>query len=135
MQGNSVRGLGVCDVLELELTLEQIDGLDERIAALGDAGSDEQRRLARLLCDRLPQAPPYWLAGPAGMIGELVRASLCDAVERLAAVAADPPRDPAGCAELDCAGVAVSAWLRTYLECRRVEAFSFEPGLDPEAPW
>lgn len=95
----SVRGLGVCDALRLELVAAQLPGLVEQIAAAAAALRDEieqrtaasvpgdgrgadqveaveaELRLVESLRDQLPTQPPpasFVVIGPAGAIGTMV---------------------------------------------------------------
>ncbi|MDA0159792.1 hypothetical protein OM076_05930 [Solirubrobacter ginsenosidimutans] len=145
-----VRGLGVCDVLRVELDAVQRPGLLEqltvRTAALERAGSDpaddaarvreELRVLARVRAG-LPSSAtePFTLTGPAGLVLELVGGCLTSAVAAAhARLGEGEPGVPwvAACErELE----AAAAWITTSLECQAVEAFCFEPGADPVHAW
>lgn len=145
----SVRGLGVCDVLRVELEPVQWSGLErgmaERIAEL-ERRQDELRReggvaehdaltrtreVLRLLT-RMKAAPGRSVVtGPADLVAELVDTCLSDAVarvsERLTSAGGGSPRCSAWMDELEAAG----AWIATALECAAVTDYCFEPGLDP----
>jgi hypothetical protein len=142
----SARGLGVCDVLRVELAAVQhpslVAALDARIAAL-EAGEPataarrgEQRRLLRRMRTRLPDraGPPYALVGPAGLVLELVHGCLADAVRALGQRLADSPW-PAWSPALAAEAASVGAWIATALDCRAVDGFCFEAGVDPVHPW
>ena len=118
-----VRGLGVCDVLRVELDAEQ--QLDAGFAALERRYATEPEVIRLLAAMRA--APP--LIGPAGLVLELVRACLADAVARLATALEAPGGLQS--AELTCA----AAWAATALDCVAVDGFSFEPGADPAHAW
>jgi hypothetical protein len=144
----SVRGLGVCDVLRVELEPVQWSGLERGLAAR--IGALERRRdelrsavavddveelgrtreALRLLTRMKATEGGSVLTGPADLVAELVDACLSDAVtrvwERLAAPGG-PPRCEAWRDEL----AAANAWIATALDCVVVTDFCFEPGLDP----
>jgi hypothetical protein len=157
----SARGLGVCDVLRVELSPLQRPGLEgqfaARIAAL------EQRRAAleaaaqppgidddaprRAVVEelrtlrRMRAALPAWagasvtLVGPAGLVLELVGACLDDAAGRLQDGMGEEV--PAAAWSTGTAGALedVAAWIATTLDCRAVEAFCFDPDVDPIHAW
>jgi hypothetical protein len=175
----SVRGLGVCDVLRVELVPVQRAGLEAQLsvrtaaleqrraaleAAAGthadrrsprraelDRGAaeppsteaaeldqirDELRILARVREDIPTHAPePFALTGPAGLVLELVGACLAAAVACAdARLAEGAPGTPwAGACERELQ--AAAAWIATALDCRAVEAFCFEPDVDPLHAW
>jgi hypothetical protein len=142
-----VRGLGVCDVLRVELDPVQRSGLLEqltsRVAELERAGHDavddgqeEVRLLARMRAGLPPStADPFTLTGPAGLVLALVGACLTRAVATAHARLGEGETGVpwvAGCErELE----AAAAWITTSLECHAVEAFCFEPGADPPHAW
>jgi hypothetical protein len=142
----SARGLGVCDVLRVELAAVQhaslVGALDGRIAALAEgeaataARRGEQRRLLRRMRARLPDraGAPYALVGPAGLVLELVHGCLTDAVCALAGRLADSPW-PAWSPALAAEAAAAGAWIATALDCRAVDGFCFDTGVDPAHPW
>src|SRR3954468_11470946 len=108
----SVRGLGVCDALRVELAAEQLPGLVEQIEAHSAALRDEivrrraavmprdprgaaqvdeaenELRLIELLRGELRTAgetsEAFVVIGPAGPIGSMVRGAMRHAVEALA---------------------------------------------------
>lgn len=159
----TVRGLGVCDVLRVELSPRQHPALEAEIArratALqrgidsaqakerrgpapprrGGASSAEDRELqhlrvqARVLArvrDALPSHPDatFVLTGPAGLVLALVAGCLrCTVAELDAGLGEGTAHPAAGAAQLE----AVAAWIATALDCRAVETFCFEPGVDP----
>jgi hypothetical protein len=142
----SARGLGVCDVLRVELAAVQRAGLaaalDARIAALasgepaGAARRGEQRRLLRRMRAGLPDredAPPA-LVGPAGLVLELVDGCLADAVRALAQRLEESPW-PAWSPALAAEAARAGAWIATALDCRAVDGFCFETGVDPGHAW
>ena len=159
MQGNgsadrdrvvgSVRGLGVCDVLRVEFGPEQhaglVTALAEREAALqaelsalkGSRGEtaaaqrgqiDEELRLFGLIAAEVPACShvPFVVFGPTALLSELVDAALAVAVERLSEAIAPPS---------EAVLAAAAAWLATGRDCRAVEDFCFEPGVDPLHAW
>jgi hypothetical protein len=142
----SARGLGVCDVLRVELAAVQhasvVAALDTRIAALASgepataARRGEQGRLLRRMRARLPDpgAAPSALVGPAGLVLELVHGCLADAVRALAQRLADSPW-PAWSPTLAADAATAGAWIATALDCRAVDGFCFETGVDPAHPW
>jgi hypothetical protein len=153
----SVRGLGVCDALRLELVPEQLPRLLEQVEALSAALEDEiehrraatvpgdprgaeqlesaedDLRLVELLREQLPAdgeaAEPFVVIGPAGPIGTTVRGAMRHAVEALSElVLATTRHDADGRDQLTRAATAATAWVRTYVEVQAVEDFSFESG-------
>src|SRR5206468_1641855 len=121
----SVRGLGVCDVLRLELEPIQlarlIDELDERAGDLdtgleipgaarprpADEGMDEdcyELWLVRLMRAGLPDlnhpAPFAW-SGPSGLVTSVVRACLRASATEFATLATDLPRGQGVSARLE----------------------------------
>jgi hypothetical protein len=151
----SVRGLGVCDALRLELEAVQLPGLVEQvdadIAALKDEidrrsgattpgdprgaeqveAAEDELRLVELLRDQLPEAAdgPFVVIGPAGPIGTMVGGAMRHAVERLSErVLATRRHDADARRQLERAAAAVSAWIRSYVDAQAVEDFAFEPG-------
>jgi hypothetical protein len=136
----SVRGLGVCDVLRIELDPVQRAGLElqlaARVAALerrGEPDGEELRLLARMRA-RVPASVgrSFVLVGPAGLVVELVGACLAAAVAGLHARLGEGAAWSAA-SERDLATVA--AWIATALDCQAVEGYSFEPGVDPVHAW
>lgn len=138
----SVRGLGVCDVLRVELAPVQRAGLQrrlaERVAALearrADAGEEGELRLLERMREGVPDGPPapFAFTGPAGLVVDVVGACLADAVGELqrrlgARVGPGTGLVP----QLE----AAQAWIATALDCVAVEGFRFEPGVDPAGPW
>ena len=151
----TVRGLGVCDVLRVELAACQQSALArelQRRAAVvkGELRALEARRLprrrsaeeseltrlrteARVLARVRGALPgdactPFVLVAPAGLVVELVTACLRTVVATLAAgLGEGPAHSAAAVGPLE----ATAAWIRTALDCRAVEAFCLEPGVDP----
>jgi hypothetical protein len=159
----SVRGLGVCDALRVELAPVQraaleaqltarTAALEQRRAALeavaractgphANEGEltgvrDELRLLTRLRAEMPTLAPEaFTFTGPAGLVLELVGACLAAAVTcadaRLGEGRPGAPWAAACERELE----AAAAWIATALDCRAVEEFCFEPGVDPRNAW
>jgi hypothetical protein len=154
----SVRGLGVCDALRVELAPVQRAALEaqlkvrtaaleqrraglEAVARAPDSGEltgvrDELRLLTRLRAEMPAFAPePFTFTGPAGLVLELVGACLAAAVTcadaRLGEGRPGAPWAAACERELE----AAAAWIATALDCRAVEEFCFEPGVDPRNAW
>lgn len=136
----SVRGLGVCDVLEVELTPEQLESLqgvlDAHIAALQyvlptlvASELREAHHALRLLQRMRPGTNS--LVGPAGLVLELVKACVDASVNTLARRVEDAG-DPAA---LDHGSRLAAAWTRTLADCRAVEDYSFEADVDPVRAW
>jgi hypothetical protein len=153
--GGSVRGLGVCDVLRVELEPVQRAGfetglaarvaeLERSHAALQHTAAGEQlaevsaalRLLARIRA-ALPRqaAAPWRVIGPAGLLLELVDACVADAVARLADRMGERYGGPPRYASLSAEFEAAAAWIATALDCAAVDGFCFEPGADPDGAW
>jgi hypothetical protein len=125
----SVRGLGVCDALRLELLPEQLPQLVEQVEALRRSSNGYELHLANLLYDRLcasDTAFPFTFVGPTHMVRDIVLLSLHAAAAALAGALSTGSSE-----RLADATVRAAAWSRTYLECRAIEEFSFNPGADP----
>jgi hypothetical protein len=150
----TVRGLGVCDALRLELEPAQRAGLEIALAARAAAleGSRAQLEAAararvleseaelehtghelRLLSRMRTSLPAYAgarfvLTGPAGLVLELVSACLATALaqghDAVVSVGATTLTCPP---ELN----AAAAWITTANDCGAVEAYCFEPDVDP----
>jgi hypothetical protein len=137
----SVRGLGVCDALRVELVAEQLPGLIEQLDAHSAALRDEierrgaaaipgdprgaaqleeaesELRLIELLRGELPPmgetSEPFLVIGPAGPIGAMVRGAMRHAVETLSElVLATSRHDAGGRDRLAHAAAAAAAWVR-----------------------
>ncbi len=126
----SVRGLGVCDALRLELAAVQLPQLAEHVRVLGTSLEDEyELRLVERLHAQLPEGEPgrFVFVGPTGMIGTIVRGSMRHAVEALAdLVLAEPSHDDVARIRLSEAATAAAAWIQTYIDVQAVEEFSFD---------
>ena len=143
----SVRGLGVCDVLRVELAPVQRGGLEQGLAARSaelerrravereqpEEIAEALRLLARIRDALPPQATsPVSLIGPAGLVLALVEECVAGTVARLAERLREAPEGyGALVAELE----AAAAWIGTALDCEAVESFCFEPGVDPCGAW
>jgi hypothetical protein len=132
----SVRGLGVCDALRLELAAVQLPQLVEHVQVLGASLEEEyELRLVERLHAQLPEGEVparFVFVGPTGMIGTIVRGGMRHAVEALAdLVLAEPSHEDAARARLIEAAEAAAAWVQTYIDVQAVEEFSFD--ADPEA--
>lgn len=137
----SVRGLGVCDVLQVELAADQaadvrralgarIAALRQRLAAADDDERCELQHALRLLEQMHTREPA--LLGPAGLVLELVQACFTDAIAALARqlhTGAEPLPQIAHHTQ------AAAAWAKTLGDCRAVTSYTFEPGLDPAYAW
>jgi hypothetical protein len=142
----SVRGLGVCDALQLELAGLQWPGLaralEARTAALARGSPDdapargEERRVLSRLRAQLPEAPgaAFVVAGPAGLVLELVHRCLADAVAALARGLADGA-PPSLAAEPAHDAAVAAAWIATALDCRAVERYCFDAETDALHAW
>lgn len=158
----SVRGLGVCDALRVELQDVQLSPLIDAAAAFvrscelglerragvssasgpraleAQAAAEYELRLAERLREALPRrghVGPFALVGPAGMAFELVRSCARDATMALALLLGAPlAGDDAATAELERTAAAAAAWTATLLDCRTVEAFRFDPDANPGPP-
>jgi hypothetical protein len=128
----SVRGLGVCDALRLELLPEQLPHLVEQVEALRRSSDGDELRLVSLLRDGLPApdiSTPFTFIGPTHLVHDVVQSSLRASAEQLAAALSAGSSD-----RLAHAVVCAAAWARTRLECRAIEAFSFDRDADPPRP-
>src|SRR3954453_18276714 len=128
----SVRGLGVCDALRLELIPEQLPQLVERVEALRRTSNGYELDLANLLYDALP-APDatsrFAFIGPTHIMCEIVRLSLHDAAATLGEALSTGSSE-----RLADAAVCAAAWARTHVDCQAIEDFSFDPDADPLRP-
>jgi hypothetical protein len=134
----SVRGLGVCDALRLELLPEQLPQLVEQVQALrrslSPEAADYELRIARLLCDALPSpdtSQPLVFIGPTHIVRNVVWSSLHAAA---AALHDELSNGSSAHGRLADAAACAAAWARTHLECQAVEEFSFDPCADPPRP-
>jgi hypothetical protein len=155
----SVRGLGVCDAMRVELAAEQLPGLAKQLEAHSVALQDEierrtvaliprdlrgaaqldeaenELRLIELLRGELPgeTSQPFVVIGPAGPIGVMGRGAMSHAVEALSElVLATGRHDAGGRDRLTGAAAAAIAWVRTYVDAQAVEDFSFDTERDLE---
>ena len=159
LPSGNVCGLGVCDALRVELAPAQlfwlIDELEEmrtpleeewqRLgAALVDTDDVETRRdlealdyrlrLLRMMRAQLPgihTTDTTTLVGPTAMVLEVVEGAMGSAVDALSAWVNRTTSEPMTLDELVGAADAARAWVDTYVECRAVERFRFDPDADP----
>jgi hypothetical protein len=142
----SVRGLGVCDVLQVELSDVQRPGLaralEARLAEVAQGApedapgrGDERRLLARLRA-QLPEdaSDAFTLVGPAGLVLGLVHRCLVDAVAALCR-ALPESGPPSLAAEPAHAAAVAAAWIATALDCRAVERYCFDSEHDAVHAW
>ena len=160
---SSVRGLGVCDVLEIEIAPVQlpwlIDELDEIRGPLEEelvreratwalsGGQDTEAVdaaeyelvLLRAMRARLPATPiaePVTFAGPSGMVMSVVRGTVGNVTAALGELAASlEARDAQGRAVLRSTAAAAAAWVETFVDCETVVGFNFDPDADPMRSW
>jgi hypothetical protein len=138
----TVRGLGVCDALHVELAASQAQSLqralEARITALEErlpsaADEHERHELDHTLCLlRGMRTNEPVLIGPAGLVLDLVQACFAEAIDTLARHlqhGAEP------LARLDQHTRAAAAWIKTLSDCRAVEGYTFEPDADPSHAW
>jgi len=152
----TVRGLGVCDVLEVEIEPVQlswlIDELDEtrgpleeqlaRERASGDTEAVDAAAyelfLLRSMRARLPadaDGERVRFLGPSGMVMRVVRGAARDVIAALGELAAARELDAQGRATLRATAVAAAAWVETLVDCEAVVAFNFDPDASPIRPW
>ena len=150
-----VRGLGVCDALELELLPIQvpwlIDELDElrgpleeqlqreRSAEPPDAGRVEgieyELRLLRLMRASLPSfgsTDAVRFVGPSGMVERLIRGAMVNVASTVIELAAADALDVFALRD---AAAAAAAWATTLLDCSQVVRFNFDPDAEPKQQW
>ena len=150
----AVIGLGVCDVLRVELQPRQLPSLDEEIqiqravydqsiaGAAEDGDRDAfdrlraERRTLTMVAEQIRRpgdSPVIW--GPAAAISDLVTCSARSAADRLVdAMQRDLLVDGGdGPALIEAAHVA-AAWAETYVALRAVESFSVDPDNDHVRP-
>lgn len=158
----SVRGLGVCDALRLELLPEQLPQIIEQAEAARVALQEEIRqrtsamvpedprgleqieavqyelRVLECLREHLPAGEVrerFVVVGPTDVVGAIVRDSTRRAVETLAELVLENPES--GCearAGMVAAVTAAAAWIQTYVEAQATEDFSFDVEDDPSGP-
>jgi hypothetical protein len=137
----TVRGLGVCDALRVELAPRQVEdfqrALEARIAALEQrlAGADDDERhefhhVLRTLGGMRTREPV--VLGPAGLVLDLVQTCFAEAVD---ALTRHLHRGAEPLAGLEHHTQAAAAWIKTLSDCRAVEGYSFEPDADPSHAW
>jgi hypothetical protein len=148
-----VCGLGVCDVLRVEIDGSQVESLreeidelrrviDEAISVATDR--EEAEELSRLLyeSDVLAmigreliggaRSETMVVVGPARIISELVGGAARDAGERLVnQLGQGSRRDGASAEALVAAADLAAVWARTLVAVESVEGYSFDPTFDP----
>jgi hypothetical protein len=146
-------GLGVCDVLRIELDGCQLDSLraeiDEqrrgfddvvlRATACGDEAEAEPLRYERQILEMIAQELPpsgaeddhFVVHGPAAVVSDLVTGAARDAAEELVARLAGPTTGDmdGGRALIQTAHVAL-AWAETSAATHAVGGYSFDPDSD-----
>ena len=153
----TVVGLGVSDVLRLELRAVQvpwlIEELEENRTVIDDAiqlsvdpdsphGTPEKRellrydsKLIRLMRASLPESDrgdDVVFAGPARLVIPLVEGTLHHVAETFFDETTHRfSNDPAGWERLRETAAAVTAWVETYLDMKELERFNFDPDADP----
>jgi hypothetical protein len=103
--------------------------LIEQVEALRRSSNGYELHLANWLCDGLPASDtpfPFTFIGPTHIVRDIVRLSLHAAAAALADALSIGSSE-----RLADATVRAAAWTQTYLECRAIEEFSFDPGTDP----
>jgi hypothetical protein len=147
-----VCGLGVCDVLRIEIDGSQVDSLRDEIDelrrviddAIGVATDRGREELPRLLYESEilsmigreltggGRSEPVVVVGPAPMMSELVRGAARDAGERLVErLDQRAPRNRTSAEALVAAADVAGAWARTLVAVEAVEGYSFDPDFDP----
>jgi hypothetical protein len=137
-----VRGVGICDVLCVELERCQIESLlneldQQRRRPIHGVSADERARLVyeRDVLDMISRqlrgdddATVVW--GPARVISAVV----IGATRHAAAVLVAETRDDTSPDALAKAGRVAAAWAETQAAMLAVEWYSFDPDLDPLWP-
>jgi hypothetical protein len=156
----TVRGLGVSDALCAELAPIQREVLEEQLevfiadlerqamrheadalpnddqAAEALSSARYQVRLARLMRDGLQRSDsraPFAFVGPSAMVLDLVKSCLLAVVETLAQHLGGDEAELSA-RSLERVAEIAAAWVRTFCDCRAVESYSFDPGVDPVWP-
>jgi hypothetical protein len=148
----TVRGLGISDVLLVELQPRQVAACVDEIDSLGrileDAfaigpndDSDRQRYELRVLramrsvlLEQASLERPL-LVGPAPLVSEVVARTAADIVAGLhESLSAIRGSDEASRDELLRRSEDTTAWMRTYVDALAVQWFSFDPDLDYLGP-
>lgn len=146
-------GVGLCDVLRIELDACQIESLrdeidelkrvlDEAMVAAAERGDDDglnrcryDREVLDMVAGQLAGGhggERVVVVGPAAMLSELVGGAARDAGERLVDHLAERrPRDGTSAEALVAAAELAAAWARTYAAVNAVETYSFDPAVDP----
>ena len=158
-----VYGLGVCDVLRVELDPVQlpwlIDEIEEmrgpleeqlqRTRAEHERRDDDETarelaersyhlRLLRLMRARLPcrdYEQPTTFLGPSAMVSDIVQATMRNVTATLSETAARSPGDRQQEEFLHRTAIAARAWVETFLACRAATSFNFDGEADPGRQW
>jgi hypothetical protein len=147
----TVRGLGISDVLLVELQPRQVAACVDEIERLGrvveDAlaigQEDDDRRRYELRVLRAIRAALLEqtvmdrsvLLGPAPLVSELVAGAAADIVARLQeSISSCRGSDEASRNELRRCSEDATAWMTTYVDALAVQWFGFDPDLDYIAP-
>ncbi len=158
----SVRGLGVCDVVRIELAAVQRAGLARRVGGL-DRGARARRRTAAAGGAQtvpLPDDPELGEVAEQLRLFRRLRASvpepgdarscsrarpgwspdssprgMTDALIDVVAWPGEAGGDSLAVVASDAQLEAAAAWIATALDCRAVESFCFEPERDPAHAW
>jgi hypothetical protein len=144
----SVRGLGICDALFVELQPRQVSACVDEIEALARvlkvalaSGSDDSEReryelrvlggaLSRLL-EPVDRDNPV-LLGPAPLVSQIVAGAASEAVTQLhETVDANRGADERARTELRRLSDDAAAWMDTYLDALAVQWFCFDPDFSP----
>jgi hypothetical protein len=148
-----VSGLGVCDVLRVELESCQLDSLraeiDESrrgfddVVVRGTACGDEaeavplryERVVLEMIARELPLATPedgrFAIHGPASVVSDPITGAARDAAEVLVDhLSGRPVGDTAAGEALLHAARVAAAWAETYVATHAVGAYSFDPHSD-----
>jgi hypothetical protein len=152
-QPGRVVGLGVTDALRVALEPCQLDAclaeLDEirhlRDQVLveawqqGETAHDEQLDRARYDVNvvaavrryLVETAPAPVLCGPASLVSEVVVGATHDVAETFAGLLVTGPElHPDAAGQLLAGLKTLDAWVRTYVDCRALETFSFDANTD-----
>jgi hypothetical protein len=163
IQASRVNGLGICDALRLTLEPAQIPWLTDEVEELRRAheeahallgaspgaslanGSEEssaaryQLHLLQLVHEQLLDGAAdenAVVVGPSMMLSDLVRGAMRHTIETLAELASSSRlRNHATQFALSEAAAAATAWVETYRDLQAVEAFNFDPEVDPVDRW
>ena len=145
-----VCGLGVCDVLRVELELCQVPSLRSEIEELratvgeaietmldrGDEADLDRLRYELQVLDmigrQLDQVDDHVVVcGPARLMGEIITGATRDAAATVVEQLGNRAREDA---VLRDAAELATAWVETYAAAQAVEAYSFDPAFDDIRP-